>query len=95
MLGASSTPGHRSPRWRAPGLPVRLWGGLVVATWPEPVRRSGWLVPRFAAGLIAVNGIIEKTGTGVASRTSVYLTRTGRAALDAYTEALRDLLAGL
>jgi DNA-binding MarR family transcriptional regulator len=37
----------------------------------------------------------EKTGNGVASRTSVALTGRGRAALDAYTEALRDLLAGL
>ena len=37
----------------------------------------------------------EKTGNGAASRTSVELTRQGRAALDAYTTALRDLLAGL
>jgi DNA-binding MarR family transcriptional regulator len=37
----------------------------------------------------------EKTGSGVASRTSVALTNRGRAALDAYTVALRDLLAGL
>jgi DNA-binding transcriptional ArsR family regulator len=37
----------------------------------------------------------EKTGNGVASRTSVALTNRGRAALDAYTEALRDLLRGL
>ena len=37
----------------------------------------------------------EKTGNGVASRTSVALTTHGRAALDAYTVALRDLLAGL
>jgi DNA-binding MarR family transcriptional regulator len=37
----------------------------------------------------------EKTGNGVASRTSVALTDRGRAALDAYAEALRDLLAGL
>ena len=37
----------------------------------------------------------EKTGNGVASRTSVALTTRGRAALDAYTVALRDLLAGL
>jgi DNA-binding MarR family transcriptional regulator len=37
----------------------------------------------------------EKTGNGNASRTSVALTRRGRAALDAYTEALRDVLAGL
>jgi DNA-binding MarR family transcriptional regulator len=37
----------------------------------------------------------EKTGNGVASRTSVALTKRGRAALDAYTAALRDLLAGL
>jgi DNA-binding MarR family transcriptional regulator len=36
-----------------------------------------------------------KTGNGVASRTSVALTNRGRAALDAYTEKLRDLLAGL
>ena len=36
----------------------------------------------------------EKTGNG-ASRTSVALTRHGRAALDTYTEALRDLLGGL
>jgi DNA-binding MarR family transcriptional regulator len=37
----------------------------------------------------------EKNGNGVASRTSVALTDRGRAALDAYTVALRDLLAGL
>jgi DNA-binding MarR family transcriptional regulator len=37
----------------------------------------------------------EKTGSGVASRTSVELTNRGRAALDAYTQALRDLLDGL
>ena len=37
----------------------------------------------------------EKTGNGVASRTSVALTRRGRAALDTYTEALRGLLDGL
>jgi DNA-binding transcriptional ArsR family regulator len=37
----------------------------------------------------------EKTGNGVASRTSVELTRPGRAALEDYTAALRDLLGGL
>ena len=37
----------------------------------------------------------EKTGNGVASRTSVALSNRGRAALDNYTAALRDLLAGL
>jgi len=37
----------------------------------------------------------EKTGNGVASRTSVALSNRGRAALDKYTAALRDLLAGL
>jgi DNA-binding transcriptional ArsR family regulator len=37
----------------------------------------------------------EKTGNGVASRTSVALSKRGRSALDTYTEALRDLLAGL
>jgi DNA-binding MarR family transcriptional regulator len=37
----------------------------------------------------------EKTGNGAASRTAVALTTRGRAALDAYTEALRDLLGGL
>jgi len=37
----------------------------------------------------------EKTGNGVASRTTVELTRQGRAALDAYTSALRALLTGL
>ena len=37
----------------------------------------------------------EKTGNGPASRTSVALTRRGRAALDAYTETLRGLLNGL
>jgi DNA-binding MarR family transcriptional regulator len=40
--------------------------------------------------------VSEKTGSsGVASRTSVALTIRGRAALDAYTEALRDLLGQL
>jgi len=34
----------------------------------------------------------EKTGVGTASRTSVALTSRGRAALEAYTDALRDLL---
>jgi DNA-binding MarR family transcriptional regulator len=37
----------------------------------------------------------EKTGNGPASRTSVALTSQGRTALDRYTAALRDLLAGL
>ncbi|HEV2218439.1 MAG TPA: transcriptional regulator [Candidatus Dormibacteraeota bacterium] len=37
----------------------------------------------------------EKTGIGVWSRTDVALTKRGRAALDAYTEALRGLLGGL
>jgi len=37
----------------------------------------------------------EKTGNGVASRTSVALSNRGRAALETYTAALRDLLAGL
>ena len=38
---------------------------------------------------------VEKTGNGVASRTSAALTNQGRAALDAYAAALRELLAGL
>ena len=37
----------------------------------------------------------KKTGNGVASRTSVALSNRGRTALDTYTAALRDLLAGL
>ena len=37
----------------------------------------------------------ETTGNGRASRTSIALTRHGRAALDTYTDALRDLLDGL
>jgi DNA-binding transcriptional ArsR family regulator len=37
----------------------------------------------------------EKTGNGAASRTTVALTRRGRAALDSYTAALRDILGGL
>ena len=37
----------------------------------------------------------KKTGNGTASLTSVTLTRRGRTALDAYTAALRDLIAGL
>ena len=37
----------------------------------------------------------EKTGNGPASRTSVALTQQGRAALHAYTETLRDILAGI
>jgi len=37
----------------------------------------------------------EKTGNGVASRTTVELTQQGRAALEAYTSALRGLLTGL
>ena len=39
--------------------------------------------------------VTEKTGNGVASRTSVALTHQGRAALETYTSALRNLLAGL
>jgi DNA-binding transcriptional ArsR family regulator len=38
---------------------------------------------------------MEKIGIGVWSRTLVALTNRGRAALDAYTEALRGLLNGL
>jgi DNA-binding MarR family transcriptional regulator len=37
----------------------------------------------------------EKTGNGAASRTTVALTGRGRAALDAYTQTLRDLLGRL
>lgn len=37
----------------------------------------------------------EKTGNGTASVTSIALTGQGRAALNAYTTALRDLLDGL
>jgi DNA-binding transcriptional ArsR family regulator len=37
----------------------------------------------------------RKTGNGPASRTSVALTRRGRAALDSYTRTLRGLLNGL
>jgi DNA-binding transcriptional ArsR family regulator len=37
----------------------------------------------------------EKTGNGVASRTSVALSSRGRAALVTYTAALRDLIGGL
>ncbi len=37
----------------------------------------------------------EKTGNGAASRTTVALTSRGRKALNAYTQALRDLLGGL
>ena len=37
----------------------------------------------------------ETTGNGRASRTSITLTRQGRAALNTYTQALRDLLGGL
>jgi DNA-binding transcriptional ArsR family regulator len=37
----------------------------------------------------------EKIGNGPASKTSVALTHRGRAALEAYTEALRSLLDGL
>jgi DNA-binding MarR family transcriptional regulator len=37
----------------------------------------------------------EKTGNGAASRTTVALTRQGRAALESYTAALRNLLGGL
>jgi DNA-binding transcriptional ArsR family regulator len=36
----------------------------------------------------------ESTGNGRASRTTIALTHQGRAALDTYTEALRDLLGG-
>jgi hypothetical protein len=38
---------------------------------------------------------MEKTGNGIASRTTVALTIRGRTALDSYTAALRELLAGL
>ncbi len=37
----------------------------------------------------------QKTGNGGASRTAVQLTHRGRAALDAYTQALRGLLDGV
>jgi DNA-binding transcriptional ArsR family regulator len=37
----------------------------------------------------------EKTGNGVSAKTSVALTGHGRDALDAYTQALRDLLGEL
>ena len=37
----------------------------------------------------------ETSGNGRASRTSIALTREGRAALETYTGALRDLIGGL
>ena len=37
----------------------------------------------------------ETTGNGRGSKTSITLTRPGRAALDMYTRTLRDLLGGL
>jgi DNA-binding MarR family transcriptional regulator len=37
----------------------------------------------------------EKTGNGTASRTSIALTKQGRAALDTYTAVLRELLQGV
>jgi DNA-binding MarR family transcriptional regulator len=37
----------------------------------------------------------EKTGDGAGSTTTAALTTRGRVALDAYTEALRNLLGGL
>jgi DNA-binding MarR family transcriptional regulator len=37
----------------------------------------------------------DKAGNGTASRTTVALTTPGRAALEAYTKALRNLLDGL
>ncbi len=43
------------------------------------------------AGYVAT----EKTGHGIWSRTTVALTNRGRAALDGYTKALRDILGGL
>jgi DNA-binding MarR family transcriptional regulator len=39
--------------------------------------------------------VTETTGNGRASRTSIALTDQGRAPLDPYTNALRDLLGGL
>jgi DNA-binding MarR family transcriptional regulator len=39
--------------------------------------------------------VTETTGNGRASRTSIALTDQGRAALESYTNALRDLLGGL
>lgn len=37
----------------------------------------------------------DKSGNGAGSRTTVVLTRQGRAALDAYTSALKDILGTL
>jgi DNA-binding MarR family transcriptional regulator len=37
----------------------------------------------------------QKTGNGAGSKTSVALTSRGRAALNAYTQTLRELLGGL
>ena len=39
--------------------------------------------------------VSETTGNGRSSHTTITLTRQGRAALDAYTETLRELLGGL
>ena len=49
------------------------------------------VAPYYHAGYLKA----ETTGNGRASRTSIALTRHGRAALDTYTDALRDLLGGL
>jgi DNA-binding PadR family transcriptional regulator len=37
----------------------------------------------------------DKTGSGIASRTSVALTSRGREALDEYAQALRSVLDGI
>jgi hypothetical protein len=65
---------------------------------PEPdcdVNR--WIRP-VTASWIRVRGMAvtsEKAKSGSASKTTVTLTGQGRAALDAYTRALRGLLSGL
>lgn len=49
----------------------------------------------YASTLDAGYLITETTGDGRASLTSITLTREGRAALDAYTNTLRELLGSL
>jgi DNA-binding MarR family transcriptional regulator len=82
-------------RWGRPPLTPGGLGGLLVSRLLVIGLTPGNLIIHLRkleeAGYLSS----DKTGNGSASRTTVALTGHGRAALDSYTQALRDLLGGL
>jgi DNA-binding PadR family transcriptional regulator len=76
---------------RGKDLRARIAGWAVQAPTPTPGNLIIQLGKLEQAGYLSS----EKTRNGSAQKTTVTLTRQGRAALGTYTQALRDLLGGL